>query len=74
VCVQCPFQDYSDAFAKYCGDCFENAATWEQSRVCSYDYVVKGSDAAIGAFHQIQKKQSTLFFVTEMDYDNSLLA
>ncbi|KAM3138146.1 hypothetical protein pb186bvf_009819 [Paramecium bursaria] len=68
MCVQCPYGTYTgDTYTIYCGDCIENSQTWDQDRLCTYDYFVKNLDSTKGTFHLQTRTEKLLFYVIPVE-------
>ncbi|CAD8198753.1 unnamed protein product [Paramecium octaurelia] len=64
ICVQCPYNGFHDKSNLYCGDCLDNSQTWDQSRLCTYDYKARTMlDTSV--FHKVDRSAKQLFYVIE---------
>ncbi|CAD8104832.1 unnamed protein product [Paramecium sonneborni] len=64
ICVECPYNGFRDDYNLYCGDCLDNSQTWDQSRLCTYDYKTKSTDED-SIFHKVNRSAKQLFYVIE---------
>lgn len=49
-----PYNGFHDKSNLYCGDCLDNSQTWDQSRLCTYDYKTKSTDED-SIFHKVNR-------------------
>ncbi|CAD8119529.1 unnamed protein product [Paramecium sonneborni] len=64
ICVECPYNGFHDKSNLYCGDCLDNSQTWDQDRICSYDYKTKSIEED-SVFHKVNRDGKQLFYVIE---------
>ncbi|CAD8199978.1 unnamed protein product [Paramecium pentaurelia] len=69
VCVKCPYFGYLDENNLYCGDCIDNSQTWDQRRLCTYDYKTKSSQAK-SIFHKVDRPAKQLFYIVQSGADD----
>ncbi|CAD8202516.1 unnamed protein product [Paramecium octaurelia] len=64
VCVKCPYFGYLDENNLYCGDCIDNSQTWDQNRLCTYDFKTKSSKSN-SIFHKVDRPAKQLFYIVQ---------
>ncbi|CAD8089599.1 unnamed protein product [Paramecium primaurelia] len=64
ICVQCPYNGFHDKSNLYCGDCLDNSQTWDQTRLCTYDYKAKTMSEG-SVFHKVNRSAKQLFYIIE---------
>ncbi|CAK65900.1 unnamed protein product (macronuclear) [Paramecium tetraurelia] len=63
TCVQCPKQNLNDDSVIYCGDCIDNSKTWQNSRLCTYDFIIEDDDRLNGAYIKRINEYSELYVI-----------
>ncbi|KAL4464514.1 hypothetical protein ABPG73_018414 [Tetrahymena malaccensis] len=65
-CVQCPFYQMPLSNLIKCADCLDNPNTWQNSRVCTYEYKMKDNTKnLLNVYSKQLSKQQQLFFINQ---------
>ncbi|CAD8075924.1 unnamed protein product [Paramecium sonneborni] len=63
-CVKCP-QSFIDKMIYLCMDCRENSETWQNFRMCTYNYAITDGDEN-GAFRKLQISETQIYNIIEV--------